>query len=161
MIVFPESSIRRASLLDAMVVRDIVRAAYAKWVPVIGREPLPMKVDYAEAVSRNRIDLLQAADMAIGLIETILRDDHLYIENLAVQPEFHGQGHGRRLLAHAEDIALSDGYGEIRLLTNAAFTSNVVLYERCGYAVTHTEPFMGGTTLYLSKQLKSRVQESV
>ncbi len=154
-------SIRRVGTSDAVAVRDIVRAAYAKWVPVIGREPMPMKVDYAEAIVRNRIDLLETGVMAVGLIETILHDDHLYIENIAVRPEFHGRGYGRHLLAHAEDIAFSADYGEIRLLTNAAFAANVSLYERCGYVVTHTEPFMGGTTLYLSKQLKSRAQKSV
>ncbi|MGF9567332.1 GNAT family N-acetyltransferase [Neorhizobium sp. JUb45] len=141
--------------------REIVRAAYAKWVPVIGREPIPMTVDYAEAIVTNRIDLLENAGVVVGVIETILRDDHLYIENVAVRPEFHGQGYGRGLLAHAEDIASSAARKEIRLLTNAAFTANVVLYERSGYVLTHTEPFMGGTTLYLSKRLTSRIQESV
>ncbi|RVC49448.1 GNAT family N-acetyltransferase, partial [Mesorhizobium sp. M00.F.Ca.ET.038.03.1.1] len=33
---------RTAEAADAAAIRDIVRAAYAKWVPVIGREPLPM-----------------------------------------------------------------------------------------------------------------------
>ncbi|MEB2843547.1 GNAT family N-acetyltransferase [Rhizobiales bacterium RZME27] len=158
-------SIRRAGPPDAILVRDIVRSAYAKWVPVIGREPMPMTVEYAEAIARNRIDLLEAGGMAVGLIETILRDDHLYddhlyIENIAVRPECHGRGYGRHLLAHAEDIAFSAGQGEIRLLTNAAFAANVVLYEHCGYTVTHTEPFMGGTTLYLKKRLEGRLQES-
>ena len=30
---------------DAEAIRDLVRAAYAKWVPLIGREPMPMKED--------------------------------------------------------------------------------------------------------------------
>lgn len=37
--------LRPAEPADATAIRDIVRAAYAKWVPVIGREPLPMRAD--------------------------------------------------------------------------------------------------------------------
>lgn len=37
--------IRRATTDDAPTVGLLTRAAYAKWVPVIGREPLPMKAD--------------------------------------------------------------------------------------------------------------------
>ena len=45
---------------DAWAIRELTRAAYAKWVPVIGREPKPMMADYAEAVRSHRIDLLYA-----------------------------------------------------------------------------------------------------
>ena len=34
---------RRAVMPDAGVVRAMTREAYAKWVPVVGREPLPMR----------------------------------------------------------------------------------------------------------------------
>ena len=49
--------IRRATTDDAPRVGLLTRAAYAKWVPVIGREPLPMKVDYAAAVREHWVDL--------------------------------------------------------------------------------------------------------
>ena len=39
---------------DAHIVRALVRSAYAKWVPVIGREPLPMVADYDRAVRTTR-----------------------------------------------------------------------------------------------------------
>ena len=48
--------LRRAGLGDAAAVRALTRSAYAKWVPVIGREPKPMTADYAEAVRRHAID---------------------------------------------------------------------------------------------------------
>jgi hypothetical protein len=43
----PEIAIRRATTHDAAVLRALTRAAYAKWAPLIGREPKPMAVDYA------------------------------------------------------------------------------------------------------------------
>ena len=41
----------RATKGDADAVRSLVRSAYAKWIPVIGREPKPMGADYEHAVS--------------------------------------------------------------------------------------------------------------
>jgi len=37
-------------MADASAIRALTREAYAKWVPVIGREPKPMMADYAKAV---------------------------------------------------------------------------------------------------------------
>lgn len=85
-------TLRRATLDDADRVREIVRAAYAKWVPVIGREPMPMRVDYAEAIGAHRIDLVLLQGEPAGLIETRAEVDHLWIENVAVRPEDQGRG---------------------------------------------------------------------
>lgn len=145
---------RQAEAADAGAIAALVRAAYARWVPVIGREPMPMRVDYAEALTRHRIDLIEASGVLVGLIETLQHPDHLWIENIAVDPGAQGRGHGRALLAHAETLARAAGCAELRLLTNAAFASNVALYQKCGYSIERSEPFhLGGTTLYLSKTL--------
>ena len=150
---FENLTFRTASTEDAGAIRDLVRAAYARWVPVIGREPRPMLADYDKAVREHRIDLLLAGGVLVGLIETILQDEHLWIENVAVSPDAQGRGHGRRLLDHAEQLAAAAGRPAIRLLTNEAFASNVRLYERQDYRIERSEPFMGGTTLYMVKRL--------
>ena len=149
----PESGeIRSATPGDTEMVRTLVRTAYAKWVPVIGREPLPMKADYARAIREHRIDLLSIYGRIVGLIEMIMHPDHLFIENLAVAPEHQGQGLGRRLLAHAEQTAAASGHTDIRLLTNAAFETNIALYKAVGYRIDREGPFLGGATVYMSKQ---------
>lgn len=154
MIETAETHWRQAGADDASAIAALVRAAYARWVPVIGREPMPMRVDYAEALTRHRIDLVEAEGALVGLIETLQHPDHLWIENIAVSPQSQGRGHGRALLAHAETLARAAGCAELRLLTNAAFASNVALYQKSGYAIDRSEPFhLGGTTLYLSKTL--------
>lgn len=61
---------RRANGTDAAAIRDLTRAAYAKWVAVIGREPKPMGADYEAAVRIHRFDLLFVDDVLAGLIET-------------------------------------------------------------------------------------------
>jgi GNAT superfamily N-acetyltransferase len=150
-----ETVLRLAGPGDADAVRTLTRAAYAKWVPVIGREPMPMQADYAQAVRAHRIDLLYDGAQLKALIETILRPDHLFIENVAVAPDAQGRGFGRYLLAHAEQLARSRGVAELRLLTNKSFASNVQLYLRTGYAIDREEPFKGSITVYMSKRLPS------
>ncbi|TPI60432.1 GNAT family N-acetyltransferase [Mesorhizobium sp. B3-1-3] len=144
---------RPAEPADAAAIKAVVREAYAKWVPAIGREPLPMRADYDKAVREHRFELAIENGRIIGLIETIARDDHIWIENVAVAPEAQGRGIGRKLLDSAERKAVEAGLRELRLLTNSAFVTNVSLYKRLGYAIDREEPFMNGTTVYMSKSL--------
>jgi GNAT superfamily N-acetyltransferase len=146
-------TLRRAVVADAAAVRALTRAAYAKWVPVIGREPKPMTANYQTAVRLNRIDLAHDDGELAGLIETIDRSDHLLIENVAVAPERHSQGIGRALMAHAEAIARAAGYRDVRLYTNQRFEANVQLYLRLGYAIDREETSELGVTVYMSKRL--------
>lgn len=147
------TEIRRAIPADAIAVRELTRAAYAKWVSVIGREPTPMTVDYVARMGDHRIELLYVGGRLAALIEMVPEAEHLLIENVAVLPAFQGQGHGRRLLAHAEKVAESLGLSAMRLYTNPLFTGNVQLYGRLGYQVDREEPFKGGVTVHMSKQI--------
>ena len=153
MAVLPPTAFRRATPADAAAIRTLVRDAYARWVPLIGREPLPMRADYDAALRLHRFDLFQRGPAILALIETALREDHLWIENIAVRPDQQGQGLGSRLLAHAETLAREAGRCELRLLTNAAFAANVALYERRGFGVTAREDFQGGVTLRMARRL--------
>lgn len=144
---------RAAEAADAVAIRDVVHAAYAKWVPMIGREPLPMRADYEKAVAEHPFDLAVAQDRIVGMLETMLADDHLWIENVCVAPDAQGRGIGRLLLERAEHKAREARRDELRLLTNGAFEANVSLYRTQGYTVDREEPFMNGTTVYMSKRI--------
>lgn len=144
---------RRATLDDAAAITALTRAAYALWVPVIGREPLPMTIDYVQAVQDHLIDLVHQDNAVVGLIEMVPKTDHLWIENVAVAPAVKGRGLGRRLMAHAETVALGLGLPEIRLLTNVAFAENLPFYQSLGFSEDRREPFRGGTTVYFRKVL--------
>ncbi len=144
---------RRATVEDAPAIRELTRAAYAKWVPVIGREPTPMTADYVEAVRDHLIDLLYVDGELTGLIEMIPEADHLLIQNVAVSPSFQHRGYGRRLMAHAEGLAVSLGYREVRLYTNRLFAENVQLYLKLGYRVDREEAWKGGVAVYMSQRL--------
>ena len=136
---------RRARRDDAEAIRDLTRAAYAKWVPVIGREPKPMTVDYDSALRDHRFDLLYLDNVLAGLIETVDEVDRILIENVAVSPTFQGRGLGSKLLAHAEKMAASLGRKRIRLYTNKRFAENIALYLRLGYRIDGEEDVGGGS----------------
>ncbi len=151
----PAGALRPATAEDAGAIRSLVRDAYAKWVPVIGREPLPMTADYAEAVRKHRIDLLHVGGTLAALIETVPGDGHLLIANVAVAPALQNRGLGRRLLAHAEQVAAAQGLPVVRLFTNKLFAANVQLYRALWYGVDREERSGLGITVYMSKPLRS------
>jgi ribosomal protein S18 acetylase RimI-like enzyme len=145
--------IRRGTVADVAAITALTRSAYAKWVPLVGREPLPMKADYSVAIARHRFDLLfVGADLA-GLIETLLRDEDLLVENVAVAPDFQKRGFGRTLIAHAEQRAAQAGRVYVRLYTNSRFEDNLRLYASLGYAVEREEPLNGGVAIHMAKQI--------
>ena len=148
--------LRRATIDDAPAIRALTREAYAKWVPLIGREPKPTGADYVEAVQKHRIDLLCAGSDPAALIEMIPGAGHLLIENVAVSPAFQRRGLGRKLMAHAEKVAASLGYGEIRLYTDKRFVENIELYGKLGYRIDGEEATAGGVRVRMSKRLASR-----
>jgi GNAT superfamily N-acetyltransferase len=155
-----KEELRQGLAPDATAIRDLTRAAYAKWVPVIGREPKPMAADYAEALRKHRFDLLYVEGELVALIETIRGADHLLIENVAVAPPFWGRGFGRKLMAHAEKMAASVGLSETRLYTNKLFAGNIQLYGKLGYRVDREEAFEGGVVVHMSKPCVPRTQRS-
>jgi GNAT superfamily N-acetyltransferase len=133
--------LRRAVAADAAAVRALTLAAYAKWIPLIGREPLPMTADYDRAVVEHVIDLVEEGGHLCALIEMAPADGHLLIVNIAVRPDQQSKGIGARLLDHAEWFARSLGLDEIQLYTNVRMTSNLGFYGRRGY-----QEFRRGTT---------------
>ena len=146
--------LRRAAQADAASVRALTREAYAKWIALINREPLPMTADYDRAVAAHLIDLWEEGGELLALIEVIPAEDHLLIENIAVRPDQQGRGIGGRLLDHAEGLARSLRLDEIRLYTNAAFAGNLAFYARRGYQEYRRSTVIPGSiTVYMKKKI--------
>jgi GNAT superfamily N-acetyltransferase len=148
-------SIRLASTTDAGAIHDLTHAAYSKWIAVTGRPPLPMTVDYAQAVREHRFDLLFVGEALAALIETTPDGDQLLIVNVAVHPDVQGRGFGVRLLKLADDLAAGAGLAGTRLYTNKLFEPNIRLYASLGYAIDREEVLERGTVVHMSKALKS------
>ena len=148
--------LRRGQPADAAAIRQLTREAYAKWVPVIGREVKPMTADYDESLRQHRFDLLYLRDRLAALIETGHDGDRLLVVNVAVAPAFQRQGLGSRLMAHAEALARSLGCARIWLYTGKLMAGNVELYLKLGYAIDREEEIDNGIVrVYMSKPVAS------
>jgi GNAT superfamily N-acetyltransferase len=151
-----EFELRRGERSDVDAIRRLVREAYAKWIPLIGREPKPMTADYHAAIEAHRFDLAHLDGALVGLIETVDEGEVLLVENVAIAPDFQGRGLGSRLLTHADGLARSLGRERLRLYTNKRFTENIRLYLRLGYAAESEEDVGQGTIrVHMSKTLAS------
>lgn len=146
---------RRAGPADATIVAAITDAAYAKWVPVIGRKPKPMVADHAVAIRDHVVELAELDGAIVGLIEFIPGDDHLLLESIAIDPAARGRGLGRRLMQRVEERAVAMGYKRVRLYTNQAFATNLDFYRHLGYAVEREEPFKGGIVVHFVKTVRA------
>lgn len=112
-----------------------------------------MLADYDQAVREHEVDLAYADGTLAAIIEVIVHLDHVFIENVAVAPTFQGRGLGRMLMAHAERRGRALGLPQLRLLTGQVMQDNIRLYQSIGFKIDRAEPFMGGFTVYMSKDL--------
>jgi N-acetylglutamate synthase-like GNAT family acetyltransferase len=149
-----KTTVRRAGKADAAAIQKLSCDVYAKWIPIIGRKPKPMMVDYDTAVVDHWIDVIEHEEAIVGLVEMIPRSDHLFIENLAVAKHMQGKGLASRLLLHAETLTRRCGLPEVQLATNQAFADNLMFYENRGYKVYETKPFeLGGVGVRFRKSV--------
>jgi ribosomal protein S18 acetylase RimI-like enzyme len=152
----PEDKItlRKASLADVETISALTDAAYAKYIPLIGRKPQPMSADYFKMVVEDTIWLLSVEDQLAGVLVLVYEPETLLIYSVAIRPEYQKQGLGRHLLAWAEGEALLAGYRSIRLYTNERFTYNIDLYRSLGYQETSREALLNSILVHMSKKLE-------
>ncbi len=147
------SWIRLADMGDLAAVEAVVHAAYAGYVPRIGREPGPMLDDYAVLIGNRHVHVLCDQDGVCGVL-VLFPDDHaMLLDNVAVHPQKQGHGYGRALIAHAERITRQRGLRTIRLYTNEAMTENIALYRSLGFVETHRGEEKGFRRVYMTKLL--------
>jgi ribosomal protein S18 acetylase RimI-like enzyme len=146
-------NIRKATLDDVEAISALTDAAYAKYIPLIGRKPQPMTADYSKLVIENSIWLLFAGNQLVGVLVLVYEPENVLIYSVAIRPEYQHQGLGQRLLAWSEQQAVQAGYKSIRLYTNERFEDNIRLYKRLGYKETSKEPFLNSIVVFMAKQL--------
>jgi ribosomal protein S18 acetylase RimI-like enzyme len=121
-------------------------------VPVIGREPMPMAVDWATLLPVQEIWIVDGpSGEAVASLALELEPDRLVIWSIAVVPAHQGRGLGRSLMAFAETRARALQRSEIRLFTNARMGRNIAHYRRLGYAETHREDLADRVLVHMRK----------
>lgn len=146
-------SLRRATAADAAAIAQLAEDAYGKYVSRIGRRPAPMDADYLALIENAIAWVLTCDDHVVGSLITVVNDDHLLLESIAIAPSAQGRGYGALLLRRAEDDAHDADRAEVRLYTNAAMTENVAMYPRFGYVETHRDGQDGFRRVYFRKLL--------
>jgi ribosomal protein S18 acetylase RimI-like enzyme len=146
--------IRPARAEDVETIEAIVEHAYGGYVERLGFRPRPMDEDYADLVSRGIVSVLDDEGRILGVLVLLEEPDHLQVENVAVDPDRHGEGIGRALLAHAEDRAREAGLAQMRLYTHAKMSENRAIYAHLGYRETDRRDVEGFDRVFLVKELR-------
>jgi ribosomal protein S18 acetylase RimI-like enzyme len=141
--------IRPATANDAQRIGAIARAAYAKYVPRIGREPLAMVADFAGFIARDVVVVIEDDGELRGFMIAWPEADAYLVDNVAVDPLAQGRGLGRKLFEHAVSEARRAKLSELRLYTNVAMTENLAMYRRMGFVETHRAIENGMNRVYM------------
>jgi ribosomal protein S18 acetylase RimI-like enzyme len=141
--------VRPARPDDAVRIGAIARAAYARYVPRIGREPAPMLADYPAAIAAGLAVVLERDGTVVGYMVAWAEADGYFIDNIGVDPQLQGQGLGRRLIDHAAAEARRLRLPALQLYTNEAMSENLSLYTHIGFDETHRVTEKGYRRVYM------------
>ena len=78
----------------------------------------------------------------------------LFVENVAVDPRFQGQGLGQVLMAFVEQQARKEQLNEIRLYTNELMTESLRFYHKLGFEEESRRVQDGYHRVFLRKGLE-------
>jgi len=145
--------IRMAVPSDAQRIADIARAAYAKYVARIGREPAPMVADFPAAIAAGHVVVIEHAGAIQGYLVAWPEQDAYLLDNIAVDPAHEGKGLGRTLIHYAVAEARRRRLPVLRLYTNVAMAENIAMYDHLGFVETHRVTEKGFDRVYMRREL--------
>ena len=127
-------NIRKATHEDSGGLQECMETAYASYQNRMSGERLPpMDIDYSLEIKDFPSWVAEFSGKIVGGLTMMFEDDCASIANIAVHPEFQGQGLGGGLMKFAETMAKEKNYSELRLATHILLTENVTLYLHLGW----------------------------
>ena len=139
---------------DEPAIRGCAERAYARYVAAIGRKPAPMVADFASQIAAGHIHVAtDAAGKLEGFIVFFPIADHMFLENVAVEPAASGRGIGKSLVSFCEAEARRLGLAAIRLYTNEKMTANLSIYPYLGYVEVDRRTEDGFNRVFFEKHL--------
>jgi len=129
-----------------------MESAYATYQPRMNGERLPpMDVDYLLEIKNYPTWVVeQGGEIAGGLI-MMFENNRASIANIAVDPNFQGQGIGGALMKFAESKAREKQFSTLQLATHVLLKENISLYRHLGWVETGRD----GSKVFMQKNLKS------
>jgi N-acetylglutamate synthase-like GNAT family acetyltransferase len=147
--------IRRATVDDAAAVSALVNRAYEHWVPVVGGRPRPMDDDYSVRLAEFEA-WVDAEDGEVrGVIVLEPAGEHLWVDNVAIDPAFKGSGIGRALLELALRRAGELGLSEVRFFTHELMAENRAIYAGLGWIEYEPEEPLADFFVYFRKPVSA------
>lgn len=150
----PPLTIRPARAADTSMLATIAERAYAPCIAAIGRRPAPMDTDFAARIGAGIAHVAVRDEAVVGLAIFHARGDHLFVENVAVDPASAGLGVGGALIAHCEAEARRLGLGAVELYTNEKMTQNLSIYRHLGYREIDRREEDGFRRVFFRKDLR-------
>lgn len=145
--------VRKAQPRDAPAMTSISQAAYAPFVPLIGRPPAPMLADHASHIANDTV-FVACGDggVVLGYAIVIEVEDGFWLDNIAVDRSAQGQGVGGHLIG-AVEVHLAQQTDHYALYTNIVMTANIGWYRRLGFIETGRHRVDGFDRVYFEKYL--------
>lgn len=126
--------IRIATMDDVSTIRVCAIDAYQKYIALIGKKLAPMLADFEEQIAQGYVYVAEEHDGQIGgFIVFCQRDDHMFLENVAVKSSATGKGLGKSLIKFCEAEAMRIGLLSVELYTNERMSDNLSMYLHLGY----------------------------
>ena len=146
--------IRLATLADEQAVRACAEDAYERYIEAIGKEPAPMVADFRAQISAKIVHVLtdDGGDV-VGFIVFFTREDHMFLENVAVRGTAAGKGLGKKLIEYCEAEARQAGLKKVQLYTNEKMTDNLSMYPHLGFREIDRRREDGFSRVYFEKDL--------
>jgi ribosomal protein S18 acetylase RimI-like enzyme len=142
---------RQAAAADLPAISAVITAAYTRYLSRMDKPPGPMLRDYGPSIAAGHTWVV--GDPVIGVITLVPESDHLYIENVALDPAAQGRGLGRMLMEFAEQEAARQGLSKMTLLTHEVMTENQAIYARLGYTEVDRRTENGYRRIFMEKHL--------
>jgi ribosomal protein S18 acetylase RimI-like enzyme len=144
-------SLRRANAADLPAIKAVIDAAYARYLTRMDKPPGPMLRDYGPSVEDGTTWV--AGSPVTAVLTLYPGDDHMLIENIAVDPTAQGRGLGRALMGFAEQEAARLGLTRMTLYTHEVMTENQAIYTHLGYTEVERRTEDGYRRIYMEKWL--------
>lgn len=142
--------IREATPGDSDGLRQCMEAAYATYQARLGGARLPpMDADYSSEIKNYPTWVVVSEGNILGGLIMVFDNEHASLANIAVNPQFQGQGIGGGLIGFAVSKAKEKHFVELRLATHVLLEENIRLYLHFGWEETSRE----GNKVFMKKKI--------
>ncbi len=142
--------IRKAVIDDSEGLQNCMETAYSFYQSRMeGKRLPPMDEDYSLEIKEFPCWVAEHKGKIVGGLIMMFDDEKASIANIAVHPDFQGQGLGGGLMRFAESIAKKMNFSELHLATHVLLTENISLYLHLGW----TEIDKDDVRVYFKKQI--------